>query len=406
MMVNAHSNFWLRSSVYSGTNTRSLIPDLFKGLGAKRILLVSDAGLENAGVVKKVAETFEQQKLGARVEIVGQFLDVTQDAASECVNAALKYAREVNADAILAIGGGSVIDTAKALKFGLFKGITDINDSIPSGNLYEGFPKAQSMNIPHISVATTAGTGSEVSPIAVIYNEHKKVKMNIYNVFLSSDVAILDPELTVGLPSDITAFTGADALTHAIEAIVSPAATSITDAYAYQAIRVIERNLPRAVKDGTNIEARTEMLHGSMMGITAFCSALNAIPVHNFAHAYGALFRIPHGLANAVLLPVVMESTSDLYLPKAHLIAEAFSVKIHDEDSKGILAKVIEKLRIFLSELGLPSDFSAYGINQSDMGRILKAVMTDPAATNYPMSEELIMSVVSRVSKVSPVRIN
>ncbi|WHX89093.1 iron-containing alcohol dehydrogenase [Peribacillus simplex] len=402
-MVNAHSNFWLRSSIYSGTSTRSLIPDLFNGLGAKRILLVSDAGLENAGVVKKVAETFEQQKLGARAEVVGQFLGVTQDAASECVNEALKYAREVNADAILAIGGGSVIDTAKALKFGLYKGITDINDSIPSGYLYEGFPKAQSMNIPHISVATTAGTGSEVSPIAVIYNEHKKVKMNIYNVFLSSDVAILDPELTVGLPSDITAFTGADALTHAIEAIVSPAATSITDAYANQAIRVIERNLPRAVKDGTNIEARMEMLHGSMMGITAFCSALNAIPVHNFAHAYGALFGIPHGLANAVLLPVVMESTSDLYLPKAHLIAEAFSVKIHDEDSKGILAKVVEKLRVFLSDLGLPSDFSAYGINQSDMKRILKAVMTDPAATNYPMSEELIMSVVSRVS---PVRIN
>ncbi|SIR74992.1 Alcohol dehydrogenase, class IV [Peribacillus simplex] len=403
MKVNVHSNFWLRSSVYSGTNTRSLIPDLFNGLGAKRILVVSDAGLVNAGVVKKVAETFEQQKLGARAEIVGQFLDVTQDAASECVNKALEYAREVNADAILAIGGGSVIDTAKALKFGLYKGITDINDSIPSGYLYEGFPKAQSMNIPHISVATTAGTGSEVSPIAVIYNEHKKVKMNIYNVFLSSDVAILDPELTVGLPSDITAFIGADALTHAIEAIVSPAATSITDAYAYQAIRVIERNLPRAVKDGTNIEARKEMLHGSMMGITAFCSALNAIPVHNFAHAYGALFRIPHGLANAVLLPVVMESTPDLYLPKAHLIAEAFSVKIHDEDSEGILAKVVETLRAFLFDLGLPSDFGDYGINQSDMGRILKAVMTDPAATNYPMSEELIMSVVSRVS---PVRIN
>lgn len=403
MKVNAHSNFWLRSSVYSGPNTRSLIPGLFNGLGARRILLVSDAGLENAGVVKKVTETFEQQKLGAKAEIVGQFLDVTQDAASKCVNEVLKYAREFHADAILAIGGGSVIDTAKALKYGLYKGITDINDSIPSGFLYEGFPRAQPMNIPHISVATTAGTGSEVSPIAVIYNEHKKVKMNIYNVFLSSDVAILDPELTVGLPSDITAFTGADALTHAIEAIISPAATSITDAYAYQAIRVIERNLPRAVKDGTNIEARMEMLHGSMMGITAFCSALNAIPVHNFAHAYGALYRIPHGLANAVLLPVVMESIPDLYLQKAHLIAEAFSVKIQDEDSKGILAKVVEKLRVFLSDLGLPSDFSAYGINQSDMERILKAVMTDPAAANYPMSAELIMSVVSRVS---PVRIN
>lgn len=400
MKVNTQSNFWLRSSIYSGPNARSIIPDLFNGLGAKRILLVSDVGLEKAGVVKKVVESFELPILGTKAEIVGQFLGVTQDAASECVNEALKYARKVNADAILAIGGGSVIDTAKALKYGLFQGITDINDAIPSGYLYEGFPKAQPINIPHISVATTAGTGSEVSPIAVIYNEHIKVKMNIYNVFLSSDVAILDPELTIGLPPEITAFTGADALTHAIEAIVSPAATSITDAYAFQAIRVIEKNLPRAVKDGANIEARMEMLHGSMMGITAFCSALNAIPVHNFAHAFGALFRIPHGLANAVLLPVVMESIPELYLPKAHLIAEAFKVKIHDEDPKGILAKVVEKIRIFLSDLGLPLDFSDYGISDSDMEGILTAVMKDPAATNYSMSSELIMSVVSRVSTV------
>ncbi|MEY9867548.1 alcohol dehydrogenase class IV [Peribacillus sp. B2I2] len=401
MKVNTQSNFWLRSSIYSGPNARSIIPDLFNGLGAKRILLVSDVGLEKAGVVKKVVESFELPILGTKAEIVGQFLGVTQDAASECVNEALKYARKVNADAILAIGGGSVIDTAKALKYGLFQGITDINDAIPSGYLYEGFPKAQPINIPHISVATTAGTGSEVSPIAVIYNEHIKVKMNIYNVFLSSDVAILDPELTIGLPPEITAFTGADALTHAIEAIVSPAATSITDAYAFQAIRVIEKNLPRAVKDGANIEARMEMLHGSMMGITAFCSALNAIPVHNFAHAFGAVFRIPHGLANAVLLPVVMESIPELYLPKAHLIAEAFKVKIHDEDPKGILAKVVEKIRVFLSDLGLPLDFSDYGISDSDMEGILTAVMKDPAATNYPISSELIMSVVSRVSTVS-----
>ncbi|CAH0151712.1 NAD-dependent methanol dehydrogenase [Peribacillus sp. Bi96] len=403
MAVNTHSNFWLRSSVYSGANTRSLIPELFIGLGAKRILLVSDEGLENAGIVKKVANVFGSSSLGNGAKIVGEFLEVTQDAASNCVNEALKFAREVNADAILAVGGGSVIDTAKALKYGLYKGISDINDAIPKGYLYEGVPKAQPMNIPHITVATTAGTGSEVSPIAVIYNEHKKVKMNIYNVFLSSDVAILDPELTVGLPPNITAFTGADALTHAIEAIVSPAATSLTDAYAFQAIRVIEKNLPRAVKNGTDIEARMEMLHGSMMGITAFCSALNAIPIHNFAHAYGALFRIPHGLANAVFLPVVMESIPELYLPKIHLIAEAFKVRIHDEDANGILAKVIEKLRIFLNDLGLPSGFSDYGVTQVDLERILTAVKTDPAAANFPISSEIIQSI---ASQVVPVRIN
>ncbi|MGE7878945.1 iron-containing alcohol dehydrogenase [Peribacillus muralis] len=400
MGLDSLSNFWLRSSIYSGSNSHSLIPGLFKGLGAKRILLVSDEGLKNAGVVKKVTKVFEDPTLSAGPEIVGEFLKVTQDAGSNCVNKALNYAREVQADAILAVGGGSVMDTAKALKFGLFKGITEINDAIPRGYLYEGFPKAQPMNIPHISVATTAGTGSEVSPIAVIYNEDIRVKMNIYNVYLSSDMAILDPDLTVGLPAHITAFTGADALTHAIEAIVSPQATSVTDAYAFQAIRVIEENLPIAVKDGMNIEARMEMLHGSMMGITAFSSALNAIPIHNFAHAYGALFRIPHGLANAVFLPVVMESIPDLYVPKIRLIAEAFKVKFDDEDAKDILAKVIKKLRFFMHDLGLPSDFSDYQVSQLDVERIVKAVMKDPAAANFPMSAELIKSVASRVAPV------
>ncbi|PJN89794.1 iron-containing alcohol dehydrogenase [Bacillus sp. mrc49] len=403
MGVNNHSNFWLRSSVYSGSDSRSLIPGLFKGLGAKRILLVSDSGLEHAGVVKKVTEVFEVTNLTDGPEIVGEFLNVTQDAGSNCVNEALDYAREVQADGILAVGGGSVIDTAKALKFGLSKGIAEINDAIPRGFLYEGFPKAQPMNIAHISVATTAGTGSEVSPIAVIYNEDIKVKMNIYNVYLSSDIAILDPDLTVGLPPYITAFTGADALTHAIEAIASPHATSITDAYAIQAIRVIEENLPIAVKDGTNIKARMEMLHGSLMGITAFSSALNAIPIHNLAHAYGALFRIPHGLANAVFLPVVMESIPDLYLPKIHLIAEAFQVRFDDGDAQGLLAKVIEKLRFFLNDLGLPSEFSDSQISQMDIESIVKAVSTDPASANFPMSVELIKSVASRVA---PVEIN
>ncbi|KWW17391.1 MULTISPECIES: iron-containing alcohol dehydrogenase [Peribacillus] len=403
MGVNNHSNFWLRSSVYSGSDSRSLIPELFKGLGAKRILLVSDSGLEHAGVVKKVTEVFEVTNLTDGPEIVGKFLNVTQDAGSSCVNDALDYAREVQADGILAVGGGSVIDTAKALKFGLSKGIAEINDAIPRGFLYEGFPKAQPMNIAHISVATTAGTGSEVSPIAVIYNEDIKVKMNIYNVYLSSDIAILDPDLTVGLPPYITAFTGADALTHAIEAIASPQATSITDAYAFQAIRVIEENLPIAVKDGTNIKARMEMLHGSLMGITAFSSALNAIPIHNLAHAYGALFRIPHGLANAVFLPVVMESIPDLYLPKIHLIAEAFQVRFDEGDAQGLLAKVIEKLRFFLNDLGLPSEFSDSQISQMDIESIVKAVTTDPASANFPMSAELIKSVASRVA---PVEIN
>ncbi len=177
----------------------------------------------------------------------------------------------------------------------MHKGLSDIKTVIPKGILFEQFPDANHIPIPHIAMPTTAGTGSEVSPIAVIYNEDAKMKGNIINPYISSDIAVLDPELTVGLPA-ATAFTGFDALTHAIEALASPIATALTDAHALQAIRLIEQNLPAAVTNGENIHARMEMLFASLMGITAFSCALNAIPVHNFAHAYGALFRIPHGL--------------------------------------------------------------------------------------------------------------
>ncbi|MGJ3205693.1 iron-containing alcohol dehydrogenase [Geobacillus sp. FJAT-46040] len=164
------ANFWLRTAIYTGSNTRALVPDLFRGLGAKRVLLLSDRGLEQAGVVEKVASLFDLTTHGVGPELVGIFLDIRQDAESECVNEAVRYAREVGADALLAVGGGSVLDTAKGVKYALFKGLRDIKEAIPGGLRYESFPQAQFMPIPHIAIPTTAGTGSEVSPIAVIYN--------------------------------------------------------------------------------------------------------------------------------------------------------------------------------------------------------------------------------------------
>jgi alcohol dehydrogenase class IV len=387
----------LRTGIYSGSNSRAMVPSLFAGLGAKRVVLLSDRGLEKAGVAEKVAEIFNLTGHGSGPQLVGQYLDITQDAESRCINDAVRYVKEVGGDALLAVGGGSVLDTVKGVKYALHKGLSDIKEAIPGGLLYEQFPKANFIPIPHIAIPTTAGTGSEVSPIAVIFNEDIQMKTNIINPFINADMAILDPDLTVGLPPFITAFTGFDALTHAIEALASPTATALTDAYALHAIRLIEKNLPVAVSEGTNIAARMDLLQASLMGITAFSFALNAIPVHNLAHAYGALFRIPHGLANAVFLPVVMEMVPSLYLPKVNELAAALDVEVKGDSDETALAKVVEKIRLLQHKVGLPADFKQFNITEENLEQTIPAVMKDPAALSFPMPKELIAAIGQRV---------
>jgi alcohol dehydrogenase class IV len=394
------SQFMLRTGIYSGSNSRAMVPSLFAGLGAKRVVLFSDRGLEKAGVVEKVASIFNLTGHGSGPELVGTYLDIAQDAESKSINDAARYARDVGADALLAVGGGSVLDTVKGVKYALHKGLADIKEAIPGGLLYESFPKANYIPIPHIAIPTTAGTGSEVSPICVVFNEDIQMKTNIINPFISADMAILDPDLTVGLPPVITAFTGFDALTHAIEALASPTATGLTDAYALHAIRLIEKNLPVAVADGTNLDARMDLLQASLMGITAFSFALNAIPVHNMAHAYGALFRIPHGLANAVFLPVVMELVPALYLPRVAELAQALNVDVKDDPAEAALAKVIDKIRLLQHKVGLPADFKQYNLTEEALLLAIPAVMKDPAALSFPMPKELIAAIGQKVAPV------
>jgi alcohol dehydrogenase class IV len=397
IMKTSLSQFMLRTGIYSGSNSRAMVPSLFAGLGAKRVVLLSDRGLEAAGVVQKVAEIFHLTGHGSGPQLVGQFLDISQDAESRCINDAVRYVKEVGGDALLAVGGGSVLDTVKGVKYALHKGLSDIKDAIPGGLLYEQFPNANFIPIPHIAIPTTAGTGSEVSPIAVIFNEDIQMKTNIINPFINADMAVLDPDLTVGLPPYITAFTGFDALTHAIEALASPTATALTDAYALHAIRLIEKNLPVAVAEGTNLAARMDLLQASLMGITAFSFALNAIPVHNMAHAYGALFRIPHGLANAVFLPVVMEMVPVLYLPKVNELAAALDVEVKGDTTEAALSKVVEKIRSLQHKVGLPADFKQFNITEENLAQTVPAVMKDPAALSFPMPKELIAAIGQRV---------
>ena len=182
------------------------------------------------------------------------------------------------------------------------------------------------MGIAHISVPTTAGTGSEMTNGAVIFNDNTGVKALLTAPWLESDIALLDAQLTVGLPAAITADTGMDTLTHAVEALVNPVSNPFTDGLALSAVERILSALPTAVHDGGNLQAREDMLQAASMACLALGNAPAAAPVHNCSHALGALYHIPHGRANGVLLPVVMEEVIEFYVPYAAMLAKAFGL--------------------------------------------------------------------------------
>jgi alcohol dehydrogenase class IV len=382
----------MRTVVHSAVGGIIRLPSLFEGLGGKRVLLISDAGLKAVGIVDQIKRVFENNPSGTSAQLVGVYDSITPDAGSKTVNSCLAYAREVAADAILAVGGGSVLDAAKGVKYCLHHNMTDIKAAIPAGIKLDMWPAIQPIDIPHIAVPTTAGTGAEVSPVAVFFNEELGIKINLVVPFIDADMAVLDANLTLGLPDFLTASTGMDALTHALEAVCSPGANHFTDGHAMIAAQLIEENLPVAVANGQNIDARHSMLQASTMAINAFGNALGAIPVHNCAHAFGALYHVPHGDANAALLPVVMEKLPEFYLPNAKRLAKALNMQPLSSDGE-TLAAVVAKLKDFQQQIGCATNFAKWGIKAEDMEKIVVAISSDPAALFYPIPQDRIVEI-------------
>ncbi|HUW66140.1 MAG TPA: iron-containing alcohol dehydrogenase [Spirochaetia bacterium] len=396
-MSTTYSQYMLRTAIHSGTGCRMMVPDLLRAMGARRTVLFTDQGLVNAGVMSRVAEIFDLTTRGSGPDLVGVFDGIQQDARNGIINQAARFSRDLGADSLVALGGGSVMDTVKGVKFMLHTGLTDILEAIPGNLALHAWPQAQYILIPHIAIPTTAGTGAEVSPIAVILNEVERVKASLIHPFINADMAVMDPELTVGLPPEITAFTGMDALTHALEALNSPTATALTDAYALHAIRLIDTLLPVACQDGTNLKARANLLMASTMAITAFSFALSAVPVHNFAHTFGARFGIPHGMANAIFLPEVMRYLPDLYLPRSADMAGAFSLPVAGLDAREILALVIDHIHQLRDKVGLPRTFGRYDISREKLTEVVPAVVRDPAGVFFRLPPEIVIAVSTAV---------
>lgn len=396
MSTTGYYQYHLRTVVHCAAGATVRIPSLFAGLGAKRVLLLSDQGLKQAGIVDQVASVFGVGPGASGPVLAGVYADVAPDAACDTIDAALGYAREIAADAILAVGGGSVLDAAKGIKYALHHNLTDVRDAIQAGVKLESWPTAQPMVIPHIAVPTTAGTGAEVTPAAVLYNEIEGIKGNLVAPFIEADMAVLDANLTSGLPPRITAATGMDALTHAVEAITSPTANYFSDAHAFMAGKLIMNNLPIAVATGADVDARSAMLQGSTMACNAFVNALNAAPVHNCAHAFGALFHIPHGNANAALLPIVMESLPEFYVPQAERLALALGVDAQGKTGEALLNVVIKNIISLQQKIGCAADFASFDIPLEEVESLVVAVASDPTAIFYPIPIDKIQQIVLR----------
>tara|TARA_B110000977_G_scaffold182660_1_gene244523 strand:- start:3310 stop:4464 length:1155 start_codon:yes stop_codon:yes gene_type:complete len=348
-------------SIISKAGASLELAHIFNGLAVNKILMITDPGLVSIGLVQPVIDAMVAS--GLQVELFDQ---VREDPPEEIVLAAVKSAQDFAADAVLGFGGGSSMDVAK-LAAVLAGSTTQSLSDIYGVDLLSG------QRLPLVLVPTTAGTGSEVTPVAVV-TTGETTKAGASSKQLLPDVAVLDAELTLGLPPLITAMTGIDAMVHAIEAYTSKIKkNAYSDALAKEALARLAGNIVTAVVDGKNVEARANMLFGAMLAGQAFANAPVAA-VHALAYPLGGRYHIPHGLSNSLVLPAVMRFNAS---HASHLYAELAPILIpncsgSDEDKAMQLILFIEKLIV---EVGLPATLKQAGVSEQSLTTLAEDAM-------------------------------
>lgn len=337
--------------------------------GIYRPLLITDEGLAGIDFIDKIHSQLAQAGLPAHI-----FSQVKSNPSGENVTAGVAAYNDHHCDGIIAVGGGSALDAGKAiaLMVGQQRPLWDFEDCDDNWRLVNIAAMA-----PVIAVPTTAGTGSEVGRAAVIVDSEERRKKIIFHPKILPAMVIADPELTVGLPVALTAATGMDALVHNLEAFFAPGYHPMAEGIAMEAITLIHQWLPRAVADGSDIEARSHMLAASMMGATAFQKGLGA--VHALAHPLGALFDSHHGLLNAILLPYVLQANRSAIEAKAAQIA--YRLELAQANFDGLLSWITQLRKT----LEIPHNLSAIGIGAQDALLVGKMATEDACAGGNPI---------------------
>jgi alcohol dehydrogenase len=329
--------------------------------GGKKILVVVDPGFAKAGPLKKVTDALENNGLPFVL-----FDAVEPEPRVEVADQCGELARNEECDFVLGVGGGSAMDTAKAAA------ILATNEGRAKD--FQGLDKVPKPGLPKGMVPTTAGTGSEVTFTAVFLNAEEKKKGGINSPFLYPEMSVLDPELTLSLPPAVTASTGMDALTHAVESYTSKAASPISEMFSVEAIRRIGNTLRRAVDNGSDLSARSDMLFGSLLAGLGLANA-GVTAAHSLAYPLGGMYRVPHGVANALLLPAVMEYNVFSCMEKFSRIAEAMGEKVEGLSVRKAAILAVEKVKSLTRDLGVPQRLSDLGIPHSALPQMAEEAM-------------------------------
>jgi alcohol dehydrogenase class IV len=322
-----------------------------KKLGATKVLIVTDQGVAAAGMVELVEKPLKEAGLK-----VGVYDKSVPEPPMASVLEAAKFAEKGKYDCIVAFGGGSAMDTAKmvAILPGTGKTVED----------FVGIDIVEKKGLPVIAIPTTAGTGSEVTKVAIFANEKLNVKQGVSSPFLVPDVALVDPKLTVSCPPRVSAASGIDALIHNIEAYTSVNATPLTDMYALEGIKLIARSIRTAVYQGTNMEARFDMALGALYGGISFGNA-GVTAVHALSYPIGGRFHVPHGDANTLMLPWVMQYNMLGSLERFANIAVAMGLDIEGYTPREAAQMAVEEMRLLADDLDLPLYLSDVNIPSS-----------------------------------------
>ncbi len=365
-------SFELPTRITYGPGCVNELPQELAKAGGRRPLVITDRGVERAGILKKATGLLEGAQIPYAV-----YSGVEPNPKDTNVRDGAAAARAHQADCLIAVGGGSPIDCAKAVGVLLAHDAEDIK-------LYEGKTAATLPNPPLISIPTTSGTGSELTFSAVITDSVNHYKMTVKSPYTAAVAAVCDPLLTLSVPPAVTAATGVDALTHAIEAYTATCAEPISDAVALYAIELIYQNLPKAVKNGEDELARSAMLMGSMLAGIAFSHA-DVASVHCIAESLGGLYDLPHGVCNAVFLPYVMEYSSEYCIDRYARVARAMGLSF---DTPGEGAKLaVDAVKALCWEVDLPA-FSSFGVPESEFEKLAELSAKNISTLSNPRPME------------------
>ena len=332
--------FTLPTKVIFGPGCVTQVVEEIHKVRGKKPLIITDPGIRKAGIDRIVTDLLEE----AGIEYA-LFDGVEANPKDVNAEAGAKAAREAGADFLIAVGGGSPIDCAKAVGVLLAHDAQFIKP-------YEGKTAATLPNPPLITIPTTSGTGSELTFSSVITDTKNKYKMTVKSPYTAATTAICDPQLTISVPPAVTAATGVDALTHSIEGFTATCSEPIGDAAALYSIELISKSLVKAFKDGSDLEARSNMLMASMLGGISF-SHSDVASVHCIAEALGSMYDLPHGTCNAIFLPYVMEYNMDYCVDRYARVAGALGLS-YDSNEEGA-AKAVEYVKKLTVEVQLPS---------------------------------------------------